>query len=149
MTSIYNTPARPWAFGLLTATDIVGQQAEALVQRYDLLDALAAGGLIRRDLDLSSSPDQRLAEVTARQLVTWVDYVPEPKAGTGDRTSPNDDHWPIPQGLRLEALCYSPWLDGLRAPDGRVAGKRIFTLPDSASAFARDFHIRAGLPPWP
>lgn len=145
MTPIYDTPARPWAFGPLTETDIVGQQAEALVRRYDLLDALAAEGSIRRDLDRSSPPDPRLIEEMARQLVAWVDYVPEPGAGDSEAITPHNG-WPIPQGVRLEALCYSPWLDGLRAPDGTVAGKRVFTLPDSADAFARDFHIRAGLP---
>lgn len=147
MTDLYDTPARPWAFGPLIATDIVTRQAEALVQRYDLLDALAAGGEERRDLDRGSAADHRLAEVIARQLVPWVDYIPDATglAAGGDTSCMTPEGWPIPQGIRLEALCYSPWLDRLRAPDGTIDGKRVFPVPDTAEAFAEQFLLRAGL----
>lgn len=137
MTKIYDSPARPWAWGPLLGNDIVAQQAQALVQRYDLLDALAAGGQIRRDLDPTTTADPRLREVIARQLVRWVDF--EPVEGEPDRG------WPIPQGVRHEALCYSSWLDSMRTADGTIAGRRVFALPDSAAEFARQFYVRSGI----
>ena len=137
MTVIYDSPVRPWAWGPLAGTDIVARQAEALVQRFDLLDALAAGGQVRRDLDPMTSADPRLRDVIARQLVRWVDY--EPEAGA------LDEGFPIPQGTRVESLCYSPWIDLLRAADGTIAGKRVFALPNSASEFARQFYVRSGI----
>jgi hypothetical protein len=147
MTDLYTTPARPWAFGPFVGTDIVSRQAEALVQRYDLLDALAAGGDERRDLDAASAEDHRLAEVIARQLVPWVDYIPDrpSMAAGGDLSCMTQEGWPIPAGVRLEALCYSPWLDRLRAPDGTIGGKRVFPVPDTARAFAEQFQLRAGI----
>lgn len=145
MTTIYETPARPWAFGSLIGTDIVTRQAEALVQRYDLLDALAAGGEARRDLDPLSKVDLRLREVIARQLVPWVDYDPKQTGPDGDCAPLAAEGWPVPQGVRLEALCYSPWLDALRAPDGTIDGKRVFALPGSAGEFADQFYVRSGI----
>lgn len=137
MTVIYSSPARPWAWGPLAGTDIVARQAEALVQRYDLLDALGAGGRVRCDLDPTTTADSRLREVIVRQLVPWVDY--EPEAGS------LDEGFPIPQGARVEALCYSPWIDPLRASDGTIAGKRVFALPNTACEFARQFYVRSGI----
>ncbi|WP_066663837.1 MULTISPECIES: hypothetical protein [unclassified Sphingomonas] len=147
MTDLYDAPARPWAFGPFVGTDIVTRQTEALIQRYDLLDALAAGGEERRDLDPDSAADHRLAEVIARQLVPWVDYIPDrtSMAAGGDSSCITQEGWPIPQGVRLEALCYSPWLDRLRAPDGTVEGKRVFRLPHTAQEFAEQFQLRAGI----
>ena len=124
------------ACGTLSSTNIVTRQAEALIRRSDLLDALTTDGEPRRDLKPSSPVDVRLCEVIARQLVPWVDYVPD---------TDQDGGWPIPDGVRVEAMCYSPWLDSLREPDGKIAGKRVFVLPDSANAFAQQFYIRAGI----
>jgi hypothetical protein len=135
---LYDTPARPWAFGPLLGTDVVARQAEALVQRYDLLEALADGSGMRRDLDPGSLIDPRLSEAMVRQLVPWVDYAPDDAAAL-------DGGWPIPQGVRLETLCYSPWLDPFRAADGSIGGKRVFTLPRSADEFARQFRTRSGI----
>lgn len=137
MTKIYDSPAPPWPWGPLLGNDIVAQQAEALVQRYDLLDALAAGGEVRRDLDPTTPADPRLREVIARQLLRWVDF--EPVGGEPDRG------WPIPQGVRLEALCYSSSLDSMRTADGTIAGRRVFALPNSAAEFARQFYVRSGI----
>lgn len=137
MTVIYDSPARPWAWGPLAGTDIVARQAEALVQRYDLLDAVGAGGRVRRDLDPSTIADPRLRDVIVRQLVQWVDYEPELGA--------QDEGFPIPQGVRVESLCNSAWIDLLRAADGTIDGKRVFALPNSASEFARQFYVRSGI----
>ncbi len=137
MSALYDTPARPWAFGPFVGRDIVAQQAEALVQRYDLLDALAAGGQVRRDLDPWSPADPRLRDVIGCQLVPWVDYVPDAGAP--------DNGWPIPQGVRVEALCYSSWLDPLRASDGTIEGKQVFPLPRTAIEFAQQFYVRSGI----
>ncbi|MBV8849223.1 MAG: hypothetical protein JOZ16_06520 [Methylobacteriaceae bacterium] len=140
MTIIYNEPARPWAFGPFVSDDIVARQAEALVQRYDLREALMAGDHARRDL--TGSPiDVRLRDQIVRQLVPWVDYAPD---GGGTTTNKG---WPIPQGVRLEALCYSPWLDDLRSDDGCVGGKKLFALPASDVEFADQFYVRAGIQP--
>lgn len=136
MTAIYDTPARPWAFGPLIGTDIVTRQTEALVQRYDLRGALNAGGRERRDLVRRSQPDERLVEAMVRQLVPWVDYIPDAADG--------DDAWPIPQGVRIETLCHSPWLDAVRAGDGTIGGKRVFRPPATPEDFAHDFRTCAG-----
>ena len=114
------------------------RQAEALVQRYDLLDALKVAGEPRRDLTLPDGIDPRLRDQTAHQLVRWVDY--EPSRGGPD----TDEGWPTPAGVRVEALCYSPALDGLKV-DGLIGGGKVFPLPGDVAEFARQFHVRSGV----
>lgn len=137
MTRVYDEPARPCPFGPLLGTDIVARQAEALVARYDLLDALAAGGTPRRDLDPTTAVDYQLREAMLRQLVPWVDYVPN--------RSDDDAGWPIASGVRVEAFCYSPWLDALRPNQDALAGRQVFAPPASVDEFADQFRLRAGL----
>jgi hypothetical protein len=122
MTSVPMIPPTPW--GPLITGDDVGLEAEALVRRYQLLEALQN----RRDL-YGAPLDPILAAEMHRQLVSGVDF-----AFTGV-----DAGWRISPGVRLERLVYSPWLRDMALPTG------AFRLPETATEFAEAFGARTGV----
>ena len=113
----------------LVTGDAVGQEVQALAQRYRLLARLHDHRGARRDLR-GDPVDPRLALEMQRQLVSGVD-MPFVGAEAG---------WPIRPGVRLERLALSPWL-------AEVALPGLLTLPDSVEAFIAAFAQATGIGP--
>ncbi len=106
--------------------DPVGREAEAFLRRYALLAALGGRS------DLKGAPkDDQLARELEYQLVNGVDLLSaDPNAG-----------FPIPAGVRLERLAYSPWLCEEQLPAG------AFRLPTNVDEFVRQFQAVTGIGP--
>lgn len=111
----------------LITGDAVGQEVQALVQRYRLLARLHDHRGARRDLR-GDAVDVSLACEMQRQLVSGVD-LPFLGAEAG---------WPIRPGVRLERLAFSPWLADVALPG-------LLPLPDSAEAFVAAFGQATGI----
>jgi hypothetical protein len=117
-------------FPPLSPRDSVTREAEALVQRYQLMELLKDQHGERRDLR-GAPPEPELVMQMRRQLVAGVDA---PLVGT--RLG-----WPIRAGVRLEALFASPWLTNA----GSIAG--VHSVPTDARSFADLFSARTGIAP--
>lgn len=117
-------------FPPLDATDTVVREGMALVQRYRLMRLLKDKRGVRRDLR-GDAPEPALVAEMVRQLVPGVDA--PFKTDTID--------WPIRAGVRLERLCFSPWLADV------VNQKQLHRLPETADEFTALFEARTGIAP--
>ena len=117
-------------FQPLDAADTVVREGQALVQRYRLLRQLRSDNGLRMDLR-GTTPEQSLVDEMIRQLVPGVD-------GPLDNAATD---WPIRGGVRLEALCFSPWLANV------VVAKGLYQLPATSAEFAALFETKTGIGP--